>query len=219
MLESFSRSPSEMNLFITIWGKWNPAIFQPYWMVRHNLVGETEVDDDANIIVHNSVTSLRLNYCKFKANPQQITLETDQLAYFNQTSDLLNGIIVVLKSIPVSAMEFSVYTHFELESRNEVDAFFRKIAPNDFWINTIDRFEYSNVKVKKQLDGAYSNNATISISPCPKSKKMLHLNIDNKFDFSSMEFIAVDLRSIINEQMIASFNYCIKTINDISNEF
>lgn len=219
MIDNFKKTPHGVICYITVWGDWVPSIFQPYWLIRHNLLGESEVGNNENILIYKKFTSIELAYCKLKVNETQLSLETDQIAFIQPMVDLLNGILVTLKVIPVKGLEFSLYTHFDLREQKNVSAFFKKVAPVDFWSSLLGDVKYSKISIDKEMDNSLKSKFSLTISPCPKSEKLIHINTDIKYELEENKLIGQDLIGIIDDELYKSFNYNIENINKLTNEY
>jgi len=221
MLQKFIKKPSSLSIYITIGGEFNPSIFQPYWLVKQNLVGENEIPDNSVEIISSKVTSIKLDYCVFRVTKNDIRFQTDQLGFLTQSLDLLNGILMSLKTIPIYGAEISLYTHYDLKDKGKIKAFFQKLSPNDFWTNTLEEFQYKKIKVTKKKDGKYPSDVDISITPCPKSDKEIHLNLDDQYDWSKegIFFDAKKVKLILDKEITTSLNHSIDIINKITHVF
>ncbi len=219
MLKKFKKKPTQVLFYVTISGKWEPEIFQPYWLVKQNLIGEDEAESISknSLLVHNQITSLKFQYCKIHVNEQQIIFQTDQVGFLPQTFDLINGILTSLKSMPASTAEFTIYTHYKLVEFDNSSKFLASIAHNTFWSEILGEYDYSKITVTQKGQKTFPSDITISTSSCPNSKKLLHIYIDEKFNTEEKHSNVRDIQKILDKEMFNSFNSSVNLINNIAN--
>jgi len=182
-------------------------------------LGESQVENNSKILIHKTISSIELAFCKFAANQTQLTIQTDQLGFLPQSIDLMNGILTSLGLTPAKGVEFSVYTHFDLKNNENLNVFFQKVSPTNFWSDKISDYSQSKIALKQLKSSIYPSNISILISRCPKSDALIHINIDDKFEFDDKFLDTKTMKNILDKELKKSFDYCINLINQITDEF
>ncbi len=213
MLKDFSKPVPEIALFIIFDGAFNPLMFDKYWFAKNKLIGELEAENlDVEFLSERGV-SLGFDYCEFRAYNERIIFKIDQTAFLPQTIDLIKGVLLSLKTIPIGGAEFHIYPHFDLHEKNEVNKFFNKLSPKSFWDNLLTDTEINNIELIHKKREKYSYELNIEISKCPKSEKLIHLYLRDIYKYNEDKLNAKEINEFINEEIVKSFNHSIDIIN------
>lgn len=216
MLDNFVKKPKDSVFYITIWGSFSPTIFQYWWFVKNNLLGEKEAKN-AEIKSTKNGIYIGLKYCKLQAKYDVLGIQTDQVEYLDEVFDLLNGILISLKNVPIKAVEYSIYIHHTIS--DDVENVFKKIAPNNFWTGILDNPISNEIKVIQTKEAKNGNQVSVSIEPCPKSKEKIHIQVDDYYNFTEEKIDAKVLQKQLQEEFEKSINNSITIINKATNEF
>jgi len=216
MFEDFVKKPEDSVFYITIWGSFSPTTFQYWWFVKNNLLGEKEAKN-AEIKSTKNGIYVGLKYCKLQAKYDVLAIQTDQIAYLDEVFDLLNGILISLKNVPIKAVEYSMYIHHIIS--DDVENVLKKIAPNNFWTGILDNPISNEIKVIQTKKEKIENQVSVSIEPCPKSKEKIHIQVDDYYNFTEKKIDAKELQKKMRGEFEKSINNSITIINKATNEF
>jgi hypothetical protein len=127
------RLPEINGAGIVLTGSFNPAIFQPAWFARQNLLPQTEADTaDVKAIVH--------QFCDFETGRFHIQVTNERFAVLTKADanpaplrDLVLGTFYILEHTPVSALGLNRHMHFSLPSMDVWNQVGHKLAPKEPW--------------------------------------------------------------------------------------
>jgi hypothetical protein len=118
---------------IVLVGSFNPAIFQPEWFLRQNLLSKGEVESAEIKIVHPQI-------CQFETERFFVQVSHDRFTVISKTStnseplrDLVMGTFFVLEHTPVNALGLNSQMHFQMESVTAWHRLGDKLAPKEAW--------------------------------------------------------------------------------------
>jgi hypothetical protein len=118
---------------VVLVGSFNPAIFQPEWFARNNLLPQGEVDN-ANIqIVHPQVSHFETERFVLQITTDRFSANTKPNAIAEPLRDLVLGTFYILEHTPATAIGLNRMMHFATGSEEEWHKFGDKLAPKDPW--------------------------------------------------------------------------------------
>lgn len=216
MLKDFSKPIAEIALLITFYGAFNPLIFDKNWFAKNKLIGELEAEKlDVDFFSERGV-SIGFDFCDFSVDKERIFFKIEQTAFLSQTVDLIKGVLFNLKTLPIDGAEFGVYPHFDFREEEEIDNFFDKVSPNFFWDNYVSNSKLNKIVVKQNRKEKHAYELNINIARCPKSKKLIHVFLDDIFYYKEDNLNAKDVNEFLDEALIKSFNHSIYIINKLT---
>jgi hypothetical protein len=126
-------APETDQASLVLLGLFNPAIFQPFWFARSNLIGSEEAAGAEIEIIHPEV-------CKFQTDNYVIQVERERFIARSRSgpSELVKDLIIkafgeYLPHTPVGVLGINRIVHFDAGSFEIRDAVGRAFAPWDTW--------------------------------------------------------------------------------------
>ncbi len=118
---------------IVLIGNLNPAIFQPSWFARHNLLRSEEADA-ANInIIHPDVASFKTEWLEVNIVRDRFQVSTVQESYHEALRDLAVGVVGLLSHTPIRVMGVNSDFHFDLVSEDLWNGLGHRLVPKGDW--------------------------------------------------------------------------------------
>ena len=125
--------PAAQESGIVLLGSFNPAIFQPAWLVKHELIDEEEYEDVKLSLVHNELTEFRVKIGKIRVEPQRFQIVSKEEP-FVESLDLVLGIFSnLLPHTPIAQVGINYSVHFALEAAEQRHRLGRALAPIEPW--------------------------------------------------------------------------------------
>ena len=134
----FTRPDKAAGTSLIFNGAFNPAIFQPAWLMRHGLIA-----DDADSVeleaVTTHITSWGQAWLKVVVQPERCEFHaTDEVASYKTLHDLAVGVFDLLPHVPITAFGVNRFAHFQMESEDAWNALGFSLFSRDRWEGALD---------------------------------------------------------------------------------
>lgn len=118
---------------IVLRGSFNPAIFQPRWFIRQDMLSE-EAAEAADIqVVSPQVTAFAVNDIDIQVTHDRFVAATGDASLYEVMRDLVVGAFTLLKHTPLTMMGLNTTAHLQCTSKERWDQFGHTIAPKETW--------------------------------------------------------------------------------------
>ena len=121
------------SLAIVILGDFNPAIIQPFWLAKKELIRESEATQAKVNLIHNELVMFDLGWAKFEVKPDRFEISTPSEPYFRPLIDLLSGIFTYLPETPTTAVGINYIYDLNLKTPERYYNFGDKFVPLINW--------------------------------------------------------------------------------------
>ncbi len=129
------RPPVLAGTQVVLLGSFNPAIFQPEWFVRQNLLTAEEVEGP-----NTKVNVVHAQVAQFETESFAVQVTTERFLATSKPNtpgvllrDLVVGAFSVLEHTPVTAMGINRTMHFRMPSEAAWHQLGDRLAPKDAW--------------------------------------------------------------------------------------
>jgi hypothetical protein len=172
---------------IVLVGSFNPAIFQPAWFGRQNLLPQAEADDAEKILVHQQIS-------QFETERFIVQVTTDRFSASNKPNtnpvplrDLVLGAFFILEHTPLRAMGLNRQMHFSIDSEEAWHALGDKLAPKEAWDEALaGRSGMLSLSILRQL--AEKEKITVKVEPSIQVKpRGAYFETNHHFDSSEKD--------------------------------
>jgi hypothetical protein len=164
-MRSIQRESTVEGATIVALGSFNPAIFQPYWFLEHQLLPKEEVDEADVEIVHRDATSFQAVWFSFQATHQRIAIETRDASKFHPLRDLVSGIFQILEHTPVGALGLNVLRHVRIVDSEEFRVYLDRVAPASFWNRAVPSATPRTIEVRGTPTTGEASRLEIRLEP------------------------------------------------------
>lgn len=123
------------NSAIVAVGSFNPAIFTPEWLEKHNLIGSDDADvarESDRFVVSHQVTLIETGWFSLQVVDDQLAL-TGKGVLSPALRDLAVGIFLLLPHTPVKAIGLNFFGHYKITTQDAYYRFGDVFAPKDIW--------------------------------------------------------------------------------------
>jgi hypothetical protein len=125
--------PEFQQVQVVMNGSFNPAIVQPGWLAKHEIIGESEALNARVDVIHPEVTVLHLAHVELMFQPAQCMI-TGKGIHFDVVRDfVLKTFGEFLYHTPITALGINFIVHFDCGSHEAREAFAKRLAPRDPW--------------------------------------------------------------------------------------
>lgn len=210
------RIPEINGAAIVLVGSFNPAIFQPEWFVRQNLLSETE----AGAAKINAVVP---QICDFETGRFQIQVTTDRFAAVSKADanpaplrDLVLGTFFILEHTPVTAVGLNRQMHFAIGSEEDWHRLGDTLAPKDGWYKILPgRPGMRSLTIQTQMHEGRPEDPKLTIKVEPSLQVKFGVYFETNEHYAApkgdMKFVLDTLRGRWEE----SYNYAAKIADHI----
>lgn len=130
-MSSFSNFYEEVSVVVV--GNFNPAIFNPDWLLRHELIRDEDIDDAEIDVIHPEVSRFSLAWCQVEVLANRFVLRSTERGYFEAARDLAVGMFSVLSETPITALGINSTFRDKSDNREIFDRLGDLLAPKEPW--------------------------------------------------------------------------------------
>ncbi len=124
--------PDISGVTIVLIGSFNPPIFNPDWLLRKDIVGETEAENANVEFIHREISAFEVGGIQVKVEPERYTATT-AMPPFVKLKDFVVNTFNSLAETPISKMGINLGVHFAVPNFEIRDAIGLKLAPLEPW--------------------------------------------------------------------------------------
>jgi hypothetical protein len=154
---------------IVLVGSFNPAIFQPQWLVSQNLVTKQEADHADIKIIQPEVTDFSTQWFQLQVLANRFLVQSSDPREYSPLRDLAAGMFTVLSHTPTTALGITRNYHYRMPSIEKWHALGHLLAPKESWIPIVDQPGLRSMVMQGQRPQADSR-ATLFIKCEPSVK-------------------------------------------------
>lgn len=168
---------------IVFLGSFNPSIFQPAWLMRHQLIAD-EPDSQNIEVVSQPITSFTFEWLRVIAQPEKLELHaSDEAPSPKALVDLASGIFDLLPHIPVGAFGINQYVHFSVETREAYDAIGFRLFNREVWEGVLENPRMRAVAIENRHgDFDHPNRiTTVNVQPSTVTKQAVFVTTNDHF--------------------------------------
>jgi hypothetical protein len=129
----FLIEPDFQQVQVVLLGQFNPAIVQPGWLAKHEIIGESEALNARIEVIHPEVTVLHLAHVELMIEPGKCTLASRGIHFDVLRDFVLKTFGEFLFHTPISALGINSMIHFDCGSFEAREEFAKRLAPREPW--------------------------------------------------------------------------------------
>ncbi|MCW6507395.1 hypothetical protein [Lichenifustis flavocetrariae] len=123
----------EQGASVVLAGNFNPAIFNPDWLVRQEVVSSAELDEGGVNVIHAEVAQFKVGSLRFEILIDRFTVHALSEPFVRVADVIADIFAKALPHTPITAMGINYFAHFRVLSRQQQTAFGRTLAPIQPW--------------------------------------------------------------------------------------
>lgn len=125
--------PEIESVTIVLLGRFNPPIFRPDWLGKHQAIGEPEAEAASIEIIHREIAMFRLEWLTLRVEPERLIAEASEPPWI-RVKDLISTMFTdLLPHTPIHSMGINRLAHYKIDSQEKADAIGAALAPRSPW--------------------------------------------------------------------------------------
>ena len=166
-------------------GSFNPAIFHPEWLVRHELVPADDIQGASVEIVHQDISKFSFDWLGVDVLRHKFSARTNDPSKFDPLRDLLISIFKILDHTPLKQLGMNLVIDYEFENEETWHKFGDVLAPKTIWQKSLpDRIGLTNLTIQSPRNDKFEGYLQVSIGPI-EPKYQARININNHIELQN----------------------------------
>jgi hypothetical protein len=121
------------SLAFVMLGDFNPALIQPFWLAKKDLIRESEAQKTKVDLIHNELVRFDLGWAKVEVKPDRFEISTSSFPHFGPLLVLIKGIFTFLNETPIKAVGINFIYDLNLKTKTKFYEFGNVFAPLSNW--------------------------------------------------------------------------------------
>ncbi len=169
---------------IALLGSFNPAIFQPYWFEKQELLRTEEAESAKVEVLHSEIAIVAFDEVRLEVAKNRFVAITNKPAQYSFMRDLVVGTFTVLAHTPVFKLGINREFHFRMSSKQDWHAFGYALAPKEPWDNVFQDSPHLGLRTllyEAHRTDAFQGYIRVKIEPSPALDVGVHIHINDHF--------------------------------------
>lgn len=172
----------KQGLAIVLTGKFNPAIFQPWWFCANELIPRQEVNAATTKIVHEDVTVFHTDWLELFVDRDKFQAGTPQEAFFEPLRDLVKGTFELLSHTPLQALGINCHFHYTLDSDRVLEKLFGLLAPSTNWQGTLQHPRMMTLIMQGKRPDELPGSVQVKVEPSIKVSPGVFVDVNDHYE-------------------------------------
>ena len=169
-------------------GSFNPAIFHPEWLVRHNLIPADDLEGAKVEIVHQDISKFFLDWLGVDVLRNKFIARTNDPSKFDPLRDLVISIFKILDHTPTQQLGMNLIIDYEISSSDNWHKIGDALAPKKIWSKSLpDRIGLKSLVVQSPRLDDLEGFIQVSIGPTEMEKYKVRINVNNHVELEPKE--------------------------------
>lgn len=168
-------------------GRFNPAIFQPYWFSKHSLIREDQAakaqEAGPNFLIHKEATVFSLEWLGLQVTQERFSADTKDPAAHGLLRDLVVATFTILEHTPIEAFGLNRNLIFAMESKADWHALGDYYAPKRSWEGILEDPGLALLTITGRRKGLPAR-MQIRVSPTLAVENGVQIDINQHYDVS-----------------------------------
>lgn len=165
--------PERHSVSIVLLGKFNPAIFQPFWFSECGLISRESAGAATVGVIHQDVAQFAVESFSAEITQIRAKFETNDPANTQILRDVVASTFAILEHTPIAKFGFNSNKTFYLSSEEEWHSYGHHFGPKQSWNAVIESPGLLDVTMVGTRAGSKSDRIQISTGPSPESKRQV----------------------------------------------
>lgn len=171
-------TPEIRALGLVMIGAFNPKIFHPYWMKSVELFTDTEAADSNIEINNNDLSIFAMDWMRFEATQQRLTIFSEQHPYFDRIVDFASQLFRILRHTPIYVLGINHHYHFKFKDEETWHKIGHTLAPKEYWSRVFKNPGMERIEITSPREDEYAGKF---MARCDNSRRVIpgiqiHLN-------------------------------------------
>ena len=175
------RTPDTDSAQIVMLGSFNPAIFQPRWLGKQQLIRAEEAEDAKIEIIRAEVADFSTEWFQLQVLQNRLTLASADPRHYAPLRDLAAALFTILPHTPITALGLNRMFHFKMPSSEAWHAIGHLLAPKDSWNPILESPGLRSMMMQGRRKHADGGTVRIKIEPSQKIEHGLYIEVNEDF--------------------------------------
>ncbi|OGV64320.1 MAG: hypothetical protein A3K19_28185 [Lentisphaerae bacterium RIFOXYB12_FULL_65_16] len=177
---------------VVLLGRFNPAIFQPAWFVRHGLLRQEEgVDEDqqqgADVrVVHPEVTEFATEWLVVQILKERFQARPTRDGHDEEVRDLVLGTFRLLRHTPVETLGINTTAHWVMDSEEQWNRLGDVLAPKDVcWGEVMEKPGLRSLIMHGTRSEGPKGHVLVRVEPSSKDRFGVFVEINDHYEVNA----------------------------------
>jgi hypothetical protein len=166
---------------IVMVGSFNPAIFQPAWLSKQQLIRPEEADDAKIALIQAEAAAFSTEWFQLQVLPDRFQLSCTDPRQYGPLRDLAIAIFAILPHTPVKALGLNRHFHFEMPTLESWHAVGHCLAPKEPWELVLDNPGMRSITMEGQRPGTTGGLVKVRVEPSIQVKPGVFVEVNEEF--------------------------------------
>jgi hypothetical protein len=169
---------------VVLIGNFNPAIIHPAWLVRHDLVRQSEEAAATVQLVRPELSLFSVGPFTLHTEPSRFTCSIVDLGQLEPLRDLVKSIFTLLSQTPIRAIGLNRQMHFRVSSDEVWHRVGNELAPPTPWEGLVDDAGLKTLTIG-QRDPTKNPRQQVTVEPSvrmPHGVKGVYVAVNQHFE-------------------------------------
>lgn len=125
--------PKSSDVSVVFLGSFNPAIFNPDWLVINGVISKAQADVQEITVITPQLSNFRVSSYKYQVTPQRFQVIFESAPHIELQDAVSKIFQELLPHTPVQHLGVNRTVHFSVGSEEKRNAIGRKLAPPEPW--------------------------------------------------------------------------------------
>lgn len=169
-------------------GSFNPAIFHPEWLLRHQLITEDDLKGADIEIVHQDISKFTLEWLGAEILRNKILIRTNDPSKFSPLKDLMISVFKILEHTPIKQLGMNLITTCEIDTEENWHKIGDNLAPKTIWEEFLPkRVGLSSLTVLSPRKDSLKGNMRVNIRSLKKDFFGVIINVNNHVELEDIQ--------------------------------
>ena len=167
-------------------GSFNPAIFHPEWLARHNLIPQDDIKGAHVEIVHNDISKFSLEWLSADILRDKFLVRTNDPAKFSPLKDLMISVFGILDHTPIKHLGMNLVSKYKIEAEDNWHKVGDSLVPKNVWEKSLPkRVGLTSLQVMSPREDSLPGHLNVLIRSVRNDFFGVEFNINSHVDLKS----------------------------------
>lgn len=203
---------------IVVLGAFNPAIIQPWWLAKLDLISDSEAKASQTQAITREISLFETGWFKLQCLEDRLQVETTDEGRFPDVRDLAVNICRVLEHTPIHAFGFNSSVHVMMANIETWHNFGNECTPKQLWEKYLKKPGMRTLVIEGARKDSAAAYAQIKVEPSRQIENgvLIHFNEHYRLDKIESPFDRIREFVRLGEGVFLEFqNYADEVAKDI----
>lgn len=158
-------APELDKLAIVAIGAFNPAVFQPSWLARQNLIRLEEAEKSDIKIINKQAAIFTIEWFSLQVIENSFNIETGDPTKSRPLLDFVIGTFKILEHTPIEAFGLNRYFHCRIDANDDWNKLSQLLAPMQPWQGIVAEPALLSLTIAGRSEASAANEVQIRVEP------------------------------------------------------